>query len=123
MTETLVYLAHPVRGHSKIELLSSITTWLGQLVQQFPDHAFAAPWLPYVLALDDGSQTHRDRGMRDDMEFLIRCDEVWLLGETVSEGMLEEADWARKMAMPVRRVLRRGAEVVVSDEKENQING
>lgn len=113
--KTLVYLAHPVRGYSKLDLVSSITTWLAQLIPRFPDHAFQAPWLLYVLALDDGNQTHRERGLEDDIEWLLRCDQVWLLGDVVSDGMALEAEHARINAMPVLRVLRRGAQLVVSE--------
>lgn len=115
MMKTLVYLAHPVRDYSKLDLVSSLTTWLGQLIPRFPDHAFQAPWLLYVLALDDGNQTHRERGLEDDIEWLLRCDQVWLLGDVVSDGMALEAEHARINAMPVLRVLRRGAQLVVSE--------
>lgn len=103
---TLVYLAHPVSGLSKVELITSVSCWLAQLVKAYPGHAFAAPWLAYVLALDDGNQTHRDRGVRDDLECLSRCDEVWLLGPRISSGMLDEAHFAVLHDMPVWRVQR-----------------
>jgi hypothetical protein len=103
---TLVYIAHPVSGLTRAELTESVSAWLAQLIGDYPEHAFCVSWLPYVLALDDGNQTHRERGMRDDLECLSRCDEIWLLGPRISSGMLDEAHFAVLHDMPVWRVQR-----------------
>jgi hypothetical protein len=111
----LIYLAHPVSGLARDVLIDSVSAWLRDLTDLFPDYAFCVTWLPYVLALDDGNQAHRTRGMRDDLECLGRCDAVWLVGDRVSSGMLAEALHARKVGKHVSRVTRSSRGIAVVD--------
>lgn len=101
---TVSYLAHPVAGLSRVNLTQSLNGWMALLARHYPGVAFNSPWLPYVLALDDADPEQRKRGMRDDLEILLRCDEVWLLGERVSPGMRIEAKAAWAAGKPVRRI-------------------
>lgn len=99
------YLAHPVGGgHTLADLearqhnIGNALAWLRWLV----DHtgfSVCVPWLPYVMALDEG--IYRERGIRDDKEILERCDIVALCGGRVSPGMEAERDHAKANAIPV----------------------
>jgi len=111
----LAYLAHPVSGLSQETLRCSIAGWVFDVTEAFPDVAFTVPWLAYVLALDDQNPAHRARGMRDDLQSLSRCDEVWLLGGVISAGMRTEAEHAVSICIPVFRVTR-GPDGLVREE-------
>ena len=46
----------------------------------------------------------REIGIRLGMEVLRRCEEVWICGDQMSEGMKWEAEYAKAREIPVRRV-------------------
>ena len=101
---TVAYLAHPVSGLSRADLVTAMNGWIELLCRRFPDNAFCAPWLPYVLALDDDNPERRARGTRDDLTILARCDAVWLLGDRISSGMLAEAKEAARLKLAIKRL-------------------
>ena len=70
-----------------------------------------APHLLYPQVLDDAEDDAREQGMQMGYDLLHRCDGVWVLGPTVSEGMQEEVVRALGSGMQVRyyRVLDDGS--------------
>jgi hypothetical protein len=86
---TVVYMAHPIGGDPEGNLARA-RRWMRWILDHYPMVAVCVPWLPYVEVLDDYDPEHRDRGVRDDLEILKRCDEVWLVGDRVSPGMEAE---------------------------------
>jgi len=53
----VIYFAHPVAGRTLIETAENIARarrWFAWLVEHCRDHAFCAPWLPYLEAFDEG---------------------------------------------------------------------
>ena len=65
-------------------------------------HAFFAPHLLYPAILDDSNPRERERGLAMGCEVLARCDELWVYGSRVSEGMDAEIRAARQLGVPVR---------------------
>ena len=59
-----------------------------------------APHLFFPQFLNE--ETERDVGIDMGMELLKNCDEVWVLGRTVSDGMAGEIAFARELGIPVR---------------------
>lgn len=95
-----VYIAHALRGD-----------WFGgiamakQYATQAALHGYL-PIAPYVLMdgiLDDSDPEERERGIRLDLAQLAECDEIWLCGERVSEGMEGERVFAESRGIHVRR--------------------
>lgn len=101
----VVYLAHAVSGDTK-GALASIERWFHWIVRNYDDVAVCVPWHLYVLKLDDMVPDDRQRGMRDDIEILKRCDEIWLCGDRVSAGMRAEIEIARKHRLAVKSLSR-----------------
>lgn len=98
----VIYVAHPVGdGPEQTANLLGALCWLHALVRACPDHVLIMPWLAHCMAFD-GEGENRVRGMRDNLEVVIRCDEVWCVGAGVSPGMREEADMAELLGKPVR---------------------
>ena len=101
----LIYVAHPVgHGEAREENLKRALKWFHWLLHRHPDFAFAMPWYPYCLGTDESAEGRR-RGLRDDLEAVRRCDEVWLVGGRVSPSMEMEANEARRLFMPVNNTL------------------
>jgi hypothetical protein len=64
------------------------------------------PIAPYVLMdgiLDDENETHRKLGMSLDMQQLRNCDEIWLCGERISAGMMDEKEMAALLHLKEKR--------------------
>jgi hypothetical protein len=94
-----VYIAHQLRGD-----------WDGN-IRRAREFAYAAmrrgvmPVLPYVLLdgmLDDDVPEEREHGIRLDILQLLACDEFWLCGPRVSEGMQAELREAVRAGLAVR---------------------
>jgi hypothetical protein len=52
-------------------------------------------------AYNDANAVDRERGMQRNYAHIRRCDELWLLGPGVSNGMESEAKFARRCSQPV----------------------
>lgn len=65
-----------------------------------------APVVPhfYALVLDDNIPEERELGRQAGKSLLWLCDEIWVFGETVSEGMEEEIRFCKNLNLPVRYI-------------------
>ncbi|MBQ3703150.1 MAG: DUF4406 domain-containing protein [Oscillospiraceae bacterium] len=55
-------------------------------------------WLPQFLS----EETERDLAISMDLRLLERCDELWVCGDEISEGMAREIAHADEAGIPVR---------------------
>lgn len=63
-----------------------------------------APHLYFTQFLKDGDAQERSNGIRFGMQWLEEADEVWVFGETISEGMAEEIERAYELKKPIRNL-------------------
>lgn len=63
-----------------------------------------APHLYFPQFLDDTSPVERSMGIKAGLELMTYCREVWVFGETVTEGMQEEISFARTNNIPVKQM-------------------
>ena len=61
-----------------------------------------APHLLYPQFMDDDDRKTRELGIFFALVLLGKCDEIWVFGERISEGMEREIAKARKRNMPIR---------------------
>ena len=61
-----------------------------------------APHLYFPQFLDDNDPKERETGMMLGRELLCGCDELWVFGERISEGMEAEIRQAKASDIPVR---------------------
>ena len=61
-----------------------------------------APHLLYPQFMDDDDRETRERGIFFALVLLGKCDELWVFGERISEGMEREIAKAKKRNMPIR---------------------
>lgn len=107
MRPRVYYMAHPVSGDVPGNVARALR-WFKHLVDQHPDWAISAPWIPYVLGLSE--ETDRERGLRDDMEMVRRCDGILLVGGKLSGGMALELQAANIAGLDVVDLLHLGDE-------------
>jgi hypothetical protein len=62
-----------------------------------------APHLLFPQFLDDGNPDDRKLGLRFGLILLDRCEEVWVFGDRLSEGMAAEIVRAERRGIPIKR--------------------
>lgn len=95
----VVFISHPLRGDIASNLKSALT-WVRWAVKQRVNPVM--PWFTLVHAFDDTDPNERLLGMDISMSILLRCDELWVCGERISEGMQAEIDRALRWNIPVK---------------------
>lgn len=94
----LAYLAHPVgNGPNRVVNLLNTNKWFLWLYTN-TDFALVVPWKIYV---DNLSEDHLTRAMRDDLAVLGRCDVLILTGGRISPGMQTELSTARLQGLRI----------------------
>jgi len=63
-----------------------------------------APHLLIPAFLDDTDAEERQVGIELGIDWLMDCDELWVIGERISEGMQNEIDMALDLDIPVIRI-------------------
>ena len=62
-----------------------------------------APHLHYPQFMDDSDKEQRELGLFFALVLLGKCDELWIFGDRVSNGMSQEIRKAEKRGIPIRR--------------------
>lgn len=63
-----------------------------------------APHLYFTQFLKDEEKQERETGMKLGLHWLEEADELWVFGDTVSEGMTAEIEKAHELKKPVRNL-------------------
>lgn len=61
-----------------------------------------APHLYFTQFLDDGEPNERALGLKLALCWLDLCEEVWVFGSTISDGMAQEIAYAGRCGKPVK---------------------
>ena len=94
----LVYVASAFAGDVERNLMNA------RQYCRFAAERGAVPLAPHLLLPQFMSEeTERNAAMAMNRVILERCDELWLFGETITDGMALEFVWARQTGIPVRR--------------------
>ena len=106
-----VYICSPLGGNVKENL---------EQVKRYTKYALmcgTAPVVPHFYAecLNDGNPKEREIGLAAGLSLLWFCDEMWVFGDVVTEGMQTEINFCINLNIRVKKV----------DEKEikNKIGG
>jgi hypothetical protein len=79
------YIAHPVGdGDDRSKNLDNVSKWFLAIFHAADYLALNVPWKIYV---DNLSEVHRERAMRDDLAILCTCRILILVGGKISHGM------------------------------------
>lgn len=61
-----------------------------------------APHLHFPQFLDDNDHEQRELGLYFALALLRKCEELWVFGRKVSDGMAREINKAKQRGMPIR---------------------
>lgn len=97
----LVYICSPLRGDLEGNTKKAI---------EYCSHAESqgviplAPHTIFTQFLNDTIPEQRQKGLKMGLELLKRCDELWVCGNVISEGMKDEIEEARQSHIPTRYI-------------------
>lgn len=95
-----IYICSPLRGDIKRNIKRAIG------YSRFVYSKGGVPLAPHVIFttfLDDEIPEERAAGMEMGLELLRVCDELWVFGERISEGMAGEIKRAKSLGLTVKR--------------------
>ena len=98
MYTKVVYVCSPLKG----ELQENITKAI-QYCRQTKELGYI-PYAPHVLFttfMDDNDPKERIIAMHMGLEMLKKCDELWVFGSQITEGMAREILRAKELGIPV----------------------
>lgn len=103
------FICSPFRGD--IEGNTKRATYYAQITAG-TDEIPIVPHLYFPIFLDENDPNQRMKGIEMGLELMDMCDEVWVFGFKITEGMRFELEHAREKRKPVR----------LYDESFNRIN-
>lgn len=92
----VIYLAHPVGAATPEGVTANLARakrWYRWIAKNF-NVSVVADWITGCEVFDDANQADRDHGLDMDIAAIERCDELWLVGGRISQGMGTERDAA-----------------------------
>ena len=95
-----VYICAPLGGQVKENLQNAVT------YTDFALTSGVAPVTPhlYALCLDDSKKDEREIGRSAGMSLLWFCDEMWIFGDIVTEGLKAEINFCRHLNVKMRTI-------------------
>ena len=95
-----VYICAPLGGNVA-ENLEKVKTYAKYALM-----CGTAPVVPhfYALCLDDNNQTEREIGLAAGLSLLWFCDEMWIFGDEVSEGMRGEIQFCKNLNIRMKNI-------------------
>ena len=68
------------------------------------NHIPLAPHLLFPQFMDDSNLEERSKAIGFGLELLKLCDEVWVFGDTISSGMEEEMEFAKRIDKAIKYI-------------------
>lgn len=97
----LVYICSPLAGDIENNLRFA---WAACRYAVDQECAPIAVHLLYPRILDDTVPAERETGIRMGLRVLASCDELWICGERISQGMSHEIAEAKRLGIPIRNI-------------------
>ena len=97
MKRKVVYICSPLRRSYESNIIKA------NLFSRYAYEKGCLPIAPHAIFpqfLDDENKFERKVGMAMGLQLLELCDEVWVFGPCISEGMKAEIELARKLGKP-----------------------
>lgn len=96
---SLIYIASPFAGDTKRNVEKA------RGYSRFAISKGCIPLTPHLIypqILDDDDKDQRALGLRFALILLVKCDELWVFGECITDGMSREITKANRKGMPIR---------------------
>jgi len=96
----IIFVASPLKGNY-CKNIKAAKKYCQYVCEQ--GHIPYAPHLLFPQFLPEKKGKNRNIGMKMGLEMLKICDELWLFGDLLSEGMMIEFRVAKERSMPITR--------------------
>jgi hypothetical protein len=98
----LCYMAHPLGpdGPTREANRAAASAMLAQLQEANPERVFIASWITLSGQWPE-TDHYRKLGLQGDLDSLEHCQEIWLTGPKISDGMRKELDHAVSLGLRV----------------------
>ena len=95
-----VYICSPLAGN----IMQNIENV--KLYTRYALECGTAPVVPHFLALclDDNKKEERELGLSAGLSLLWFCDEMWIFGDIVTEGMRAEINFCKNLNVKMRKI-------------------
>ena len=116
----LVYICSPLRGVIEENIKKA---------QRYCEYAAGcnviqlAPHAIFTVYLNDNILEQRAQGLKMGLELLKRCDEIWVCGDEISQGMQGEIELATQLHIPTVYVLEHHIEEGLKIRQESKALG
>lgn len=100
-----VYICHPIKGNKEANL-GDILKIVRVINLIMPDVVPLVNYFADCLALRDEVEEERNKGLYNDRKLLESgiVDELWVFGDKITEGMVNEIETAKKCGIPVKYI-------------------
>lgn len=96
----IVYICSPFAGDVEVNVQKARDYCRFAVEQKYIP---IAPHLLYPQFMDDNDEMEREVGLFMGCILLMKCAEVWVFGERITDGMTREIRRARRQGLPIRR--------------------
>ena len=108
-----VYVCAPLGGNVESNL---------KKVRTYTEYALrcgTAPAVPHFYAecLDDNDPKDREIGLAAGLSLLWFCDELWLFGDTVTDGMKNELQFCKNLNIRIRKITENEIQKVIGGNR------
>ena len=108
-----VYVCAPLGGNIEQNL---------KKVKTYTEYALrcgTAPVVPHFYAecLDDNDPKDREIGLAAGLSLLWFCDELWLFGDTVTDGMKNELQFCKNLNISIRKITENEIQKVIGGNR------
>lgn len=116
----LVYICSPLRGAIEENIKKA---------NRYCEYAAGCGTIPlaphaiFTAYLQDNIPEQREQGLKMGLALLKRCDEMWVCGDEITQGMQGEIDLATKLHIPIVYVLEHHMEEGLKIRQENKALG
>lgn len=104
LTKKMIYVCSPYRAETDEEVKNNVDYAIGScryVIDNVPDAVPLAPHIYFTQFLNDRAAADRLKGIEAGIALLGLCDELWVFGEKISDGMAAEIAYAKKAGIPV----------------------
>ena len=111
-----VYICAPLGGDVKGNIENA------KQYAKFALKSGVAPVVPhfYALCLDDDIPKEREIGRQTGMSLLWFCDEMWVFGDRITQGMQDEILFCKNMKIKIRKIKESEIKKVIGDDKNEK---
>ena len=92
---------------------------LGGTYTEYALRCGTAPVVPHFYAecLDDNDPKDREIGLAAGLSLLWFCDELWLFGDTVTDGMKNELQFCKNLNIRIRKITENEIQKVIGGNR------